>query len=94
MPQSYTNLLFHCIFSTKDRLPQIDSQLKDRLLPYFGGIARDLDAAALAANAVADHVHLFLSLPATLSIADAMHLIKTNSSKWIHETFAQHRDFA
>jgi putative transposase len=94
MPQSYTNLLYHCIFSTKDRLPQIDADLKERLLPYLGGITRDLKGVELAANSVPDHVHLLLSLPPTLAIADAMRVIKTNSSKWIHETWPTRADFA
>jgi putative transposase len=45
---------------------------------------------------VADHVHLLVSLPATLSISKAMQLLKGNSSKWLRETFPELRaqDFA
>lgn len=32
-------------------------------------------------------MHLFLSLPATLSVSKAMQLLKGNSSKWLRETF-------
>jgi REP-associated tyrosine transposase len=39
-------------------------------------------------------VHLLLSLPATLSLAKAMQLLKGNSSKWIRETFPKMRSFA
>jgi putative transposase len=49
---------------------------------------------ALAAGGVADHVHVLLSLPATMSISKAMQLVKGNSSKWIHETFPELRSFA
>jgi REP element-mobilizing transposase RayT len=38
---------------------------------------------------VADHVHVLLSLPATLSISKAMQLLKGNSSKWLRETFPE-----
>ena len=41
---------------------------------------------ALAIGGVADHVHLLVSLPSTLSVS-AMQLLKGNSSKWLHETF-------
>jgi REP element-mobilizing transposase RayT len=47
---------------------------------------------ALAIGGVADHVHMLLSLPATLSIAKAMQLLKGNSSKWLHETFPELRN--
>lgn len=46
---------------------------------------------ALAIGGVADHVHLLLSLPATLSISKAMQLLKGNSSKWLRETFPELR---
>jgi REP element-mobilizing transposase RayT len=49
---------------------------------------------ALAIGGVADHVHVLLSLPATVSVAKAMQLLKGNSSKWIHETFPNLKRFA
>jgi REP element-mobilizing transposase RayT len=59
-------------------------------------IAREHDIKALAIGGVGDHVHLLLSLPATLSISKAMQLLKGNSSKWLRETFPELRqhDFA
>ena len=48
----------------------------------------------MAIGGVADHVHVLLSLPPTLSIAKAMQLLKGNSSKWIRETFPKTRSFA
>ena len=46
---------------------------------------------ALAVGGVADHVHLLLSLPATLSVSKAMQLLKGNASKWLRETFPELR---
>ncbi len=40
-----------------------------------------------------DHIHMLLLLPATLSLADVMHLIKGGSSKWVNETFPEYRHF-
>jgi putative transposase len=48
----------------------------------------------LAIGGASDHVHVLLSLPATLSVAKAMQLLKGNSSKWIRETFPKMRSFA
>jgi putative transposase len=36
---------------------------------------------ALAIGGAADHVHILISLPATLSFAKALQLLKGNSSK-------------
>ena len=38
-------------------------------------------------------MHVLLSIPSTLSIAKSIQLLKGNSSKWVHETFAQHARF-
>jgi len=40
MAHTFTHLLTHIIFSTKDRRPLLDADLKARLFPYLGGIIR------------------------------------------------------
>jgi REP element-mobilizing transposase RayT len=94
MSHSYTSSLYHCVFSTKDRGKIIDADLQSRLWPYLGGIVRDNRMKALAVGGVEDHVHLLLSLPSTMTIAMAMQLVKGGSSKWVHDTFPNKRDFA
>jgi putative transposase len=85
---------FHCVFSTKERRPLITPALQDRLWPFLGGIARQNDMKALIVGGIEDHVHILLSLRATMPIAKAMQLIKGGSSKWIHEAFPEQRLFA
>jgi REP element-mobilizing transposase RayT len=91
---SYVCTYAHCVFSTKERRPFITPELRERLWPYLGGIARENGIKAVSIGGVADHVHLLLSLPATMPIAKAMQLIKGGSSKWVHETFPEQRLFA
>lgn len=93
MPHSYTSQLIHCVFSTKERRPTITDALQHRLFPYFGGIARANGIILIAAGGVEDHVHLLILLPKTMGISKAMQLIKGGSSKWIHDTFPEHRLF-
>ena len=94
MAHSYSSNLYHVIFSTKERRRLIVPELQKRLWQYMGGIARDNRMKALAIGGIDDHVHLLLSLPATLAIAKAVQLVKGGSSKWVHDTFPQHRAFA
>jgi REP element-mobilizing transposase RayT len=91
---SYISSYFHCVFSTKERRPLITPELRERLWPFLGGIARQNQMKAIEVGGVEDHVHLLLSLPATMPVAKAMQLIKGGSSKWIHETFPAQREFA
>lgn len=94
MSHSYISSLVHYVFSTKKRQHLITPTLQERLFPYMGGIVKTNKMKALAIGGTENHVHLLLSLPASLSVAKAVQLIKGGSSKWIHDTFPQHRTFA
>ena len=85
MPRSLTNLLTHVIFSTKGRQPSIRPEIKTRLFAYLGGIVREIGGKALIVGGASDHVHILLELPPTVALADAMRLVKTNSSRWLNE---------
>ena len=50
--------------------------------------------SSLAVGGAADHVHLLLSLPRTVSVAKAVQLLKSGSSKWLHENFPKLKSFA
>jgi len=93
MANTYTSIFVHYAFSIKNRKNTITEEIRDRLWAYMGGIARKNNMIALAIGGVEDHVHLLLSLPATLSISKAIKLIKGGSSKWVHETFPKYNNF-
>ena len=84
MAHTFSNLLFHIIFGTKGRTPAIDTDLRAPLHAYIGGIVRELKGTSLCVNGTADHIHALVKLPPTLAVAEAMRVIKTNSSKWAH----------
>ena len=48
---------------------------------------------AVEIGGMEDYVHVLLSIPSTVCIAKALQLIKGGSSKWVHDTFPQHRLF-
>src|SRR6266511_2407041 len=91
--QSFVSCLMHCVFATKERHPWLNPELQERLWKYLAGIARENRMKAVAIGGVADHVHILVSVPSTLTIAKGMQLLKGNSSKWIHETFPSLRHF-
>ena len=73
---SFTSCLVHCVWSTKNREPRLTLDLRGRLWPYLGGIAKQNQMKTLAIGGASDHVHLLLALPATISVAKAMQLLK------------------
>ena len=52
------------------------------------------NAKLLSAGAMYDHIHLYTSLPSTISVADFVNAVKSNSSRWVHESFPLLRNFA
>jgi REP element-mobilizing transposase RayT len=72
MAHTYTNLLTHALFSTKDRQPIIRPEMKSDLYAYMGGIINSLRGKRVLINGPQDHLHLLFVLPASLSLADFM----------------------
>lgn len=93
MSHTHTNLLFHIVFSTKERVPMLDANLKPRLFAYMGGIIRELGGTALLTNGSADHVHILASLPAKLAVSEVVGKVKANTSGWVHREFSDRRSF-
>src|SRR5687768_5702350 len=85
MPQSFASLHCHLVFSTKHRQSLITADAQPRVFEYIGGILRNESCPLIAAGGMPDHVHLLVSLSRTLTVADVVRLIKTNSSGWMHE---------
>ena len=94
MPQSYTSLHTHIIFGTKNRSPHLTPDLRGRVFRYMAGIAQNEKGSLLATGGTQDHVHLLVGLHPETSVADFLRVVKTNSSKWIHETFSDQSKFA
>jgi putative transposase len=82
---SFSSSLHHCVFATKLREPLLKREVRERLWPYLGGIARENGMKAMAVGGVADHVHILLSLPATLSLSKAMQLLKGHRTRTYRE---------
>ena len=94
MSNTYTSLNYHIVFSTKNRELWLREDIRERLWPYLGGIARENGMKALEIGGVADHVHLLLSIPASMALSKAVQLIKGGSSHWMKETFPKVTGFA
>jgi len=87
MAHTFANLLTPVIFSTKDRQPLLTPHLRTDWLAYLGGIVRNIHGKLMDSNARPDHVHCLLSLPPALAVAEALRLIKSNSSLGVHQTW-------
>lgn len=69
MPQSLSLLLIHLVFSTKDRAPVLESEIRPALHAYLATVTRNADCACFRVGGVADHVHLAVGLARTVTTA-------------------------
>lgn len=85
MAGTYSKLLFHIVFSTKDRRHLIRPEFEDELYRYLGGVLRNQNAVLLDAGGMPDHVHLLVKLIPSHRLSDLMRDMKANSSAWMSE---------
>jgi putative transposase len=84
----------HLVWSTYRRRPWIARWWQERLYRCLAITARRKGAILLCAGGAPDHVHLYVSLAAHMSVANLVDALKSNSSRWIHDTFPQLNVFA
>src|SRR5438034_10895511 len=90
MPQSLSKVILHIIFSTKNREPWLESNVRPRVHAYLATICRDLGAGLVRVGGVVDHVHIVTTLQRTVSQAQLIEQTKNASSKWIKALDTRH----
>ena len=93
MPSTYTNLLYHIVFSTKHRIPLIDEEIQEELYRYIGGIIRAEGGIQLEIGGVSDHVHILTKIKPAIAVSEMLAKIKANSSKWLNDHKMKMRKF-
>ena len=84
MSQSLTQIYLHIVFSTKHRAPFLkDRELRSRLHAYLVGACNNLACPSIQVGRVEDHVHVLCRLSKTITVADLLHGLKRESSKWL-----------
>src|SRR5947209_19319663 len=94
MSHSFTTLLYHLVFSTKERRPWLAKEIRPQVFAYLGGLLRDEGGIALSVGGVEDHVHLLVKLHQDRAVAPVLRAVKAGASRWVHKTFPELEAFA
>jgi REP element-mobilizing transposase RayT len=94
MANTFSQIYFHIVFSTKNRVDLIHPDIEARVWAYLGGIARKHKMTPIQIGGIDNHVHALLGAPTTVSASQAAKYLKGDSSLWIHGEFPNLRDFA
>jgi len=85
---TYTQIYYHIVFSTKDRVPALLADKRENLFRYVWGILKNENCHLYRINGVEDHVHILTSVHPAISLANLVKKIKISTSKWIKENAA------
>jgi putative transposase len=88
MATTFANLLYHIVFSTKDRLPLISAAVQEPIYEYIGGIIRGEGGILLEVGGMPDHVHLLAKFKTDIALSLMVQKIKGKSSKWLNDQSA------
>ena len=90
---TYLSLRVHLVWATKDRRPWLDPEWRSRLFACAATTVTRTGCKLLCAGGATDHVHLYVQISATITIAKLVNAIKSNTARWIHQNFSHRRDF-
>ena len=82
---TYTQILYHIVFATKNRQRVLVQARREDLFRYIWGIVKNQNCHLYRIGGVEDHVHILSSLHPTVALADLIKNIKVASSLWIKE---------
>ncbi len=83
MAQSLSQIYVHIVFSTKNRTPWIDANIKNELYAYMATVLKTHESPAIIIGGIADHVHILSRMSKNIAPAKLLEMVKKRSSKWI-----------
>jgi REP element-mobilizing transposase RayT len=86
MPQSLGLIYLHVVFSTKNRHAMLRDEWRQELFRVLGAEVNKTGCQSILAGGVADHVHMLFQLGRSVTLAQVVGAVKTNSCHWINRT--------
>jgi putative transposase len=93
MPQSLTKLYAHLVFSTKERRPFLDDEVRPRVHAYLATVIRNLDSRYVVVGGTEDHVHILFDLGKLHAPVEFVERVKRESSKFVKTLGTQYGAF-
>ena len=91
---THQQLLYHIVFSTKNRKPMLEREsFRESVFAYLAGTSKALGGFALIVGGYIDHVHLLVRIPAKIALANFVGELKANCSKHINQTSGHNLKF-
>lgn len=80
---TYTQILYHIVFGTKEHNGTLDIKQHNELCSYIAGILKNKNCFVHKIGGHTEHVHILTNLHPSLALADTIKDIKIASARWI-----------
>lgn len=87
MAHTYTNLIYHVVFSTEGHVRSLTKPRRNELFAYLAPLIKEKGGRPIIINGVVDHVHSLFTLPPNIALSDLLRFVKANSSRWFKRRF-------
>jgi putative transposase len=84
-PMTLWRTYYHFVWATRDRLALITPDRESLLYEYIGQKSQFLEVQLHAIGGMPDHIHLIVSIPPKIAIAEFVKRIKGGSSHYLNE---------
>ena len=85
MANTFTQLRYHCIWSTKNREPLIREKIERRIWAIVASTGAHHGMNVVKVGGTENHVHALIDVPKTLAVSEAMKRLKGGSSNGINK---------
>jgi putative transposase len=86
MPQSLARIWLHITFSTEGRRAYLQNpEIREEMFRMLNYQAQQIKCPAARVGGWIDHVHILCGLSRTVTVAELVEHLKTETSKWIKE---------
>ena len=83
--KTYTKIIYHIVFGTRNRIPAITRSRKEELYKYVSGILENKNCHLFRINGVEDHLHILTDIHPTIAVSSLVKDIKVATSLYIQE---------
>ncbi len=94
MSQDFRSNIVHCVVAVAKNSPDLPLVSLPHFYLFLAEAAEAAGARQLAAGGSDDHIHILLSLPATLALSTVFDQIKSAAQNWVQRTAFGCRAFA
>ena len=91
MSHSFNKIWIHAIWSTKERLPLIQSTVENKIYQFISEQLREQGCPVRIINGMPDHIHCLFLLNPQKSIAEVVKQIKANTQTKIATQLSSYR---